>query len=127
MKESANDWLFRVRATSPNPQARTLAAFALSEWDRLLASWKTRQVKTRRSFWDLIAGVFECHQNITHHAHMTPVISGDDTFYFPIFKEALGRRDKHPSATEGAVTTGVTVRSGRKPQTTKWGNTVLKT
>ena len=126
-QETAPQWLRRVARTSKNPRAKTMASFAIAEWDRLLHSWDVRGVKTRRSQWDLIAGVFECHQNITHHEYMTPVESGLDTFYFPIFKEAVGRRSKHPSAAKGAIVSGVSMRSERLPQTTKWGNTICKT
>lgn len=83
-------------------------------------------MSTRRSLWDLLAGVFECHQNITHHVIMTEVISGNDRFYFPIFKEACGRRAKSYQGT-GAIVAGVAVRSERLPQPGKWGNTVCKT
>lgn len=126
-QETAKQWLGRVSQYSEDPKARVMAKWALDEYDRLFDSWKTREVGTRRSLWDLIAGVFECCQNITHHTHMTPVKSGDQTFYFPIFTEAVGRRAKHSSAAIGAITSGIPVRSERLPQTTKWGNVVCKT
>ena len=123
---TALDWLARVALSSPNPDARRMARFAMSEWQRLSDSWKTRNVKTRRSLWDLLAGVFECHQNITHHKLMTEVVSGRDKFYFPVFKEACGRRAKSYKGT-GAIEACIPVGSERLPQTTKWGNTVCKT
>lgn len=126
-QESAIEWLSRVRRDSPYPRARMMAEFALSEWSHLTRSWKRRRVKTRRSLWDLIAGVFECHQNIEHHALMTPVTSESETFYFPIFEEAVVRRAKHPPSAKGSISAGVSIRSGRLPQTGKWGNTICKT
>lgn len=123
---TANEWLHRVQTESDSPEARRLAAFAKGEWKRLKASWKSRDAGTNRSLWDLIAGVFECHQVIKHFAYMTPVQSGDDTFYFPVFKEACSRRAKH-STSSNAITTGIPVNSERLPQTTKWGNTICKT
>lgn len=125
-QETALEWLKRVKRDSKNPDARRLAAFAFDEWKRLEASWKRLGVKTRRSLWDLIAGVFECHQKIEHYALMTPVISGDDSFYFPVFKEACGRRAKHSTASD-AIASGILMRSERLPQTGKWGNTICKT
>jgi len=124
---TARWWLLVVHSHSPDPNARSMAMFAFEEWERLWESWKRRGVGTNRSLWDLIAGVFECHQNITHHVHMTPVVSGTRTFHFPIFKEAVGRRAKHPSAAAGAILTGIPVDSERLPQTTKWGNVICKT
>lgn len=84
-------------------------------------------MKTRRSLWDLIAGVFECHQTIKHHSPMTRIDSGSETFYFPIFEEAVVRRAKHPPIASGSLKAGVSIRSGRLPQTGKWGNKICKT
>jgi hypothetical protein len=126
-QETANQWLRRVICASNNPQAKTMASFAITEWANLTRSWKIRGVKTRRSLWDLIAGVFECHNNITHHTYMTPICSGTEVFYFPVFYEAVGRRAKHLSAARGAIVSGVPMKSERLPQIGKWGNIVCKT
>jgi hypothetical protein len=125
-QEPALKWLDRVKTSSKSIKARRMAHFAINEWQRLKQSWKDRDVKTNRSLWDLLAGVFECHQNITHHTYMTEVISGDNKFYFPIFVEACGRRAKNPSASN-AIIAGVSVKSERLPQTGKWHNYVCKT
>lgn len=126
-QETALEYLARVARASKNPIARAMATHALNEWNQLRASWKRQGVKTNRSLWDLIAGVLECHQNISHHVLMTRVVCGPDVFHFPIFKEAIARRAKSPTAANNPIVTGLRVESHRLPQTGKWGNIVCKT
>lgn len=125
-QEPALEWLDRVSAQSNDRNARLMAEYAIAQWTGLAASWKLRKVSTRRSLWDLLAGVFECHQVIQHHTSMTRIESGSDVFFFPIFFEACGRRAKSARGI-GAIKAGVPVKSERLPQTSKWGNIVCKT
>lgn len=126
-QETALEYLARVTRTSKNPTARTMATHALNEWNRFRASGRRQGLKTNRSLWDLIAGVLECHQNISHHVLMTQAVCGSDVFYFPIFKEAIARRAKSLTAANNPIVTGLRVESHRLPQTGKWGNVVCKT
>jgi hypothetical protein len=123
--EIAPEWLERVATSADSSQTRQLARFALDQWNGLLQSWEVREVKTRRSLYDLLSGILQIARTLKHHQYMTPVISGKDTFYFPVFAEACDYRGK--DRPHDAVVTGLPVKSHRRPQTKKWGNTILKT
>lgn len=123
--ETALEWLERVAANSLNPRARDLALLATQQWTALLWSWNQRGVKTRRSLWDLLSGILQVAHSTTHRCIITPVESGGKVFHFPIFSEACDYRGK--AWPLGAVRTGIQVQAHRCPQTTKWGNVVLKT
>jgi hypothetical protein len=123
-QETALEWLSRVSRESNDSNIIILADFAVSQWIDLSESWKARDVKTRRSLWDLMAGIEQIGHNTIHKTTMSTIYSGPSVFNFPIFLEACHYRGKEPPV--GAVETGVRVHSHRRPQTTKWGNIVLK-
>jgi hypothetical protein len=123
--ETAPEWLKRVSISSSSPEARSLARYALEQWNLLLTSWKQRGVRTRRNLWDLLSGILQIAKSTKHQCNMIRIESGNETFYFPILLEACHFRGKDPPS--DAVKTGIMVRAHRRPQTTKWGNIVLKT
>jgi hypothetical protein len=123
--EEAPEWLARVSIKAKDPNVRSLAANALGEWNRLLDSWESRGVRTRRSLYDLLAGLLQISRNYRWNTHTVTVRSGADRFTFPIFTEACDYRGRaHPT---GAIQTGIRIQSHRKVQKKKWGNDVLKT
>jgi hypothetical protein len=122
--ETAPEYLQRVMAQSQNPTARVLAATALRDYQKLLISWSQRGVKTRRSLYDLLSGVRNICNKVTHFKRMVPIQSGTDMFYFPVFVEVCDYRGKVPPP--DAIVTGLLVRSKRRPQETKFGNMILK-
>lgn len=123
--EEASEWLERVSREATDPHVRALAAHALDQWNQLSASWNARGVKTRRSLYDLLAGLLQVAQNYTWNTVMTTVRSGSQRFTFPIFTEACDYRGR--AAPPGAVRAGVRIQSHRRVQKGKWGNDVLKT
>jgi len=123
--EEAPDWLDRVSKTAEDPAVRAIAAHALSEWAGLLESWRQRNVKTRRSLYDLLSGLLQISHNYTWNTQMTTVISDKKKFVFPIFSEACDYRGRERPV--GAIVTGVRIQSHRRVQKKKWGNDVLKT
>ena len=124
--EVSTHWLKRVQTKSSNPLARQMAAFALHQYQGYLETCKKYEVSTRRSLYDLCSGVANIANNITHHRKMVPMgfRDGPEVFYFPVFAEACAYRGKTPPSE--AITAHVDIKSQRRPQTTKFGNTVLK-
>lgn len=122
--ETGTEYLSRVIRDSENPDAREMAAFALDQYKLFLQSCRERGVKTRRSLYDMLAGVRNICNKITHFRRMVPIRSGKTIFYFPVFVETCGYRGKTPPA--DAIRTGLPVHSERIPQTGKFGNIILK-
>lgn len=123
---TAIEWLTIVSIKSKDSEARRLARFALDQWKMMDLTWKANDAKSRKSLWDLIAGVKNFPRKDIHQATMVEVNSCGKTFYFPVFAEACARRAKSDRGA-GAVRAGVPVNSERLPQTTKWGNKVCRT
>lgn len=122
--ETATEYLERVMRDSENPVACEMAAFALDQYKELMASWKERGVSTRRSLYDLLSGVRNISNKVTHFRRMVPIKSGKKTYYFPVFTETCGYRGK--VAPKDAISTGLAVNSERRPQPGKFRNITLK-
>ena len=73
----------------------------VDQWEALEASWRKRGVKTRRSFWDILAGMY--HKKPAEEYEV--VHSGTEEFKFDIFAEACHRRGRTPP--KKAIVTGV--------------------
>ena len=124
-QETANEYCKRVQKDSPYPAARQAAQDNLASYEALLVSFKARNVKTRRSLYDLMAGLLQVAGQYIWNDQKSVVTSGSDKFEFHIFQEVCDYRGRE--APSGATRTGLRVQSHRRVQKTKWKNDVLKT
>lgn len=139
-KESANEYLIKVAMAKSQPAIiRNFFPFVERQFQHMMRLYKEKvgvhmsgpkkgqkKYAARRDFWLTIAGCAQVGPDIYDwYDDFVPLKAHGQAYLFPIIDTACFYQGRAP-APSGTIYTGIGTDAHKMPQTTKWGNRILK-